>query len=58
MEIPTSSHFNNIKHVKIIRATLKTYRAHANKINYQIDDDFRRLTKLVSPFLDAYTILF
>ena len=55
MEIPTSLYRNNIKHVKIIRATLKTYKTYANKIHYQIDHDFRNLTKLVWYFCDLST---
>ena len=51
-EIPTSLCINNIKHVKIIRATLKTYKTYANKIHYQIDHDFRNLTELVWHFYE------
>ena len=58
MEIPTSSPFNNIKHFKIIRATLKTYETYANEIPYQIDHDFRNLTKLVWYFYDFSTFYY
>ena len=55
-KIPTSLCLNNIKHVKLIRATLKTYRTYANEISYQIDHDFRNLTKLVWHFCDFSTL--
>ena len=58
MEIPTSSHFNNIKHFKIIRATLKTYWTYVNEIPYQVDYDFRNLTKLVWHFYDFSTVYY
>ena len=56
--IPTSLSSNNIKHFKIIRATLKTYGAYANKIPYQIDHDFRNLTELVWHFYDFSMIYY
>ena len=55
---PTMHLSLNIKHVKIIRATLKTYKTYANKIHYQIDHDFRRVTKLVWHFCDFSTFYF
>ena len=58
MKIPTSLCLNNIKNVKIIRATLKTYRIYANKIPYQIDHDFRNLRKLVWHFYDFSMIYY
>ena len=54
----TSLCLNNIKYVKIIRATLKTYRTYANKIHYQLDHDFRNLTKLVWYFYDFSMIYY
>ena len=58
MEIPTSSPFNNIKHVKIIRATLKTYRIYVNKIHYWMNHEFRNSTKLVWHFYDFSMIYY
>ena len=56
--IPTSLCLNNIKHVKIIRVTLKTHRTYMNEIPYQIDHDFRNLTKLVWHFYDFSMIYY
>ena len=58
MEIPTNLCINNIKHVKIIRATQITYKTYANKIHYQIDHDFRNSTKLVWHFYNFSMIYY
>ena len=58
MEIPTSLCLKNIEHVKIIRATLKTYRTYTNEIPYQIDHDFINLTKLAWHFYDFSMIYY
>ena len=47
-----------MKHVKIIRATLKTYKTYANKIHYQAYHDFRNLTKLIWHFYDFSMIYY
>jgi hypothetical protein len=47
--------FDNIKRLELIRASLKIVEIYMNQLHLYLDHDFRKLTKLVSPFLDSYT---